>query len=103
MVDARDRAVVPTVSVFRTLERAIAFVTNRATDLVERGDFEHAGLPFQQSPPPMTGTVRTGGSSSDPQMAQAPQVIECCVFEIRLRRIRDGQTCTFRVTQHPVT
>lgn len=82
MVDTRDRDIVPTVSVFRTLEVAIAFVTNRATDLVERGDFEHAGLPFTQSP-----SVE----------------IECCVFEIYLRRVRDGQTCTFRVTQHPVS
>ena len=99
-----DRGIQPCVSVFRSKDRAVAFITSKAKDLVARGDFQ-TFPPYSHDPAPVPSgiEVRIGGSNSTPVMAPAPSHVECVVHEILLLRLKDGVMCSYRVTQHPVT
>jgi len=103
-VDPRDNGVAPCVSVFARRADAVAFITSKANDLVARGDYVHATTySHNPEPIPVGSMVRTGGSNSAPVMRPATRHVECSVHEIHLQRVRDGVSCFFRVTQHPVT
>ena len=99
-----EDGILPCVSVFDSLAKAGAFVMVKSLDLIERGEFEFSSYRLHEPPPIAAGSkVRVGGSASNPIEAPAPSHVECVVFEIRLRRLRDGMYCFYRVAQHPVS
>jgi hypothetical protein len=78
----------PCTSTFTNKQRAINFITNKAKDLISRGDFVRIGYNSLEPPPVKQGTIiRVGGSNSEPIMRTAPAHVECCVYEILLLRL----------------